>query len=64
MVSSSSSTARVNGTEILVNMYASKADPALVFADLQHGDPIQAYIVHSDKQGLGTDSIVWESLLY
>ena len=55
MASSSASNERVNGMVILVNLYLSKTDPAPVFGDLRPGEPIQAFIVHHDKQGLGTN---------
>ena len=54
-MASSSSNEIVHGTLVLVNIYLSKTDPAEAFGDVQHGPPLQAYIIHSDKQGLGTD---------
>ncbi len=64
MASSSTSNERINGIVIFVNLYLSKTDPALVFGlvfgDVQHGSPIQAYTMHSDKQGLGTDVNLWD----
>ena len=50
----------VHGVVVLVNLYLSKADPELVFGSVQHGYPSQAYIVHSDKQGLRTDVNFWD----
>ena len=45
---------------MLVNVYLSKTDRAHVFGDIPHGEPIQAYIVHCDKQGIGMDETVWD----
>ena len=58
--SSSSSNGRVTGTVILVNLYLAMTDPAVYFGDLPHENPLQAYIVHSDKQGLATDVNLWD----
>ena len=61
MASSSSSSGTVSGMVILVNAYLSKLDPDRFLAvALRYDSPLQAYIVHSDKQGLSTNARLWD----
>ena len=59
-MASSSSHERVKGTVMLVNMYLSKKDPSSMLENVRHGKFVQTYVVHSDKQGMGTDKTLWD----
>ena len=59
-MASSSSQEKVNGTLVLVNIYLSKTDPPAMFGDVEHGKFVQTYVVHNDKQGLGTERTLWD----
>merc|ERR1711953_445645 len=59
-MAASSSRDVANGTVMLLNTYLSKTNPSAMLGNLQHGPPVQAYIVHSDKQGLREDRSVWD----
>ena len=59
-MASSSSDNKVNGTVMLINMYLSKTDASAMLGNFHHGPPVQTYIVHSDKQGLGNNRSLWD----
>jgi len=40
-------------------MYLSKTDPSRFLGELECETPVQAYIIHSVKQGLGSDVSLW-----
>ena len=56
--SSSGEDAR-RGIVVLVNAYKSKTDVDEVLRPVFHGHTLQAYILHSSKQTLGTDEQQW-----
>jgi len=41
-------------------MYLSKTDPSIFLGEMEYKTPAQAYIIHSVKQGLGSDVSLWD----
>ena len=41
-------------------MYLSRTDPETILAGIGHDDPLQAYIVHNDKQGIERNTALWD----
>ena len=50
----------MRGTLVVVNAYLSKTGAEDALWGVQHDPPIQAYVVISDKQGLGTEPRLWD----
>ena len=57
----SSSDGFEHGVVVIVNMYLSRGELPRCLGDMfTTQTPLQAYVVHSDKQGLGTDPQKWD----